>query len=419
MERLKPTFGPVSGTLMMLNIVLGASLFILPGLAAQQTGIASILFWLLAIGLATPLLIAFWVLAGHQPSAGGVAVLIGKAFGQRFFLVASYLFLGAVMLGLPAVALTAGFALQAGFGWPADIAAMVIMTLAIGANFMQTSQAGKLGSIACSVSLILMIGILSVGFWLTPASGLLQSDAVFAALSDKKWLAGLSVIPLIFFAFTGWEVAISLGGEFKSPHRNLPIALAASFFIAAALYMACALMIVHAGPSTFNEAPFVHLLAPVLGARASQFIALFIALLIWANLFAATWSVSRMIYSISQQGYLPAMLGRLSGHIPKYALLAFAAVGLSMLGLHGLAVIEIDQMLTLASLNFLVLYGLVCAVGVGALPRLYQRVLSGFSIVTVVAILLMAASGLYLIYPLLITIFALVVFTACKKSDPS
>lgn len=44
MERLKPTFGPVSGTLMMLNIVLGASLFILPGLAAQQTGIASILF---------------------------------------------------------------------------------------------------------------------------------------------------------------------------------------------------------------------------------------------------------------------------------------------------------------------------------------------------------------------------------------
>ena len=111
MDKLKPTLGPVSGTLMMLNIVLGASLFILPGLVAQQTGIASILFWLLAIGLATPLLIAFWVLAAHQPSAGGVAVLIGKAFGQRFFLIASYLFLGAVMLGLPAVALTAGFAL--------------------------------------------------------------------------------------------------------------------------------------------------------------------------------------------------------------------------------------------------------------------------------------------------------------------
>ena len=126
-----------------------------------------------------------------------------------------------------------------------------------------------------------------------------------------------------------------------------------------------------------------------------------------------------MIYSISQQGYLPAMLGRLSGHIPKAALLAFAGVGLCMLGLHGLAVIEIDQMLTLASLNFLVLYGLVCAVGVGALPRLYQRVLSGLSIITVAAILLMAQSGLYLIYPGVSIILALATFTARKNSDPS
>ena len=186
MDKLKPTLGPVSGTLMMLNIVLGASLFILPGLAAQQTGIASLLFWVLAIGLATPLLIGFWVLAAHQPSAGGVAVLIGEAFGQRFYLIASYLFLGAVMLGLPAVALTAGFALQAGFGWSADISAMIIITLAIGANFMQTRRAGQLGSIACSLSLILMIAILIVGFWLTPSSGLLDTDQLFAALSDKK-----------------------------------------------------------------------------------------------------------------------------------------------------------------------------------------------------------------------------------------
>lgn len=323
------------------------------------------------------------------------------------------------MLGLPAVALTAGFALQAGFGWSADISAMIIITLAIGANFMQTRRAGQLGSIACSLSLILMIAILIVGFWLTPSSGLLDTDQLFAALSDKKWLTGLSVIPLIFFAFTGWEVAISLGGEFKAPQRNLPIALAASFGIAAALYLACALVIVHAGPATFNEAPFVHLLAPVLGVSASQFVALFIALLIWANLFAACWSVSRMIYSISQQGYLPAILGRLSGHIPKYALIGFAVVGLCMLGLHGLAVIEIDRMLTLASINFLVLYGLVCAAGVKKLPCLFHRFLSGLSIVTVAGILLMAQSGLYLFYPVVIIILAGVAFAARKNSGHS
>jgi amino acid efflux transporter len=63
MDQLKATLGPISGTLMMLNIVLGASLFILPGLAAQQTGPASIVYWLLAILLSLPLLVIFCLLA--------------------------------------------------------------------------------------------------------------------------------------------------------------------------------------------------------------------------------------------------------------------------------------------------------------------------------------------------------------------
>jgi amino acid transporter len=70
MDQLKATLGPISGTLMMLNIVLGASLFILPGLAAQQTGPASIVYWLLAILLSLPLLVICW-----QPSGQALAVL--------------------------------------------------------------------------------------------------------------------------------------------------------------------------------------------------------------------------------------------------------------------------------------------------------------------------------------------------------
>ena len=68
MDQLKATLGPISGTLMMLNIVLGASLFILPGLAAQQTGPASIVYWLLAILLSLPLLVIFCLLAAERPS---------------------------------------------------------------------------------------------------------------------------------------------------------------------------------------------------------------------------------------------------------------------------------------------------------------------------------------------------------------
>ena len=391
MDQLKATLGPISGTLMMLNIVLGASLFILPGLAAQQTGPASIVYWLLAILLSLPLLVIFCLLAAERPSSGGVAHLVGAAFGRRFFVMASYLFLGAVMLGLPAIALSAGYALQAGFGLNAGLSAGFIITLAVAANFLTPKRASQLGSTASILSISLLAALIIFGFVATPSSGLLSVEEVFSSRSfTSEFSIGLSVIPLIFFAFTGWEVAISLGGEFKKPKRNVPIAIGASFIIASILYLLCAMVVVHAGVSAFNEAPFVGMLAPVFAG------------LLAVNLFAAIWSVSRMIFSISEQGFLPASLKVLSRGLPARALLLFGSIGLIMIGVHEARFIDIDTMFTLASLNFLCLYGLVAFVGLLQLKRYFQRLLAAIAIASVAAILLMTQSLPALSYPLFI-----------------
>ncbi|CAI8372117.1 MAG: L-methionine/branched-chain amino acid exporter YjeH [Rhodospirillaceae bacterium] len=403
MDQLKATLGPISGTLMMLNIVLGASLFILPGLAAQQTGPASIVYWLLAILLSLPLLVIFCLLAAERPSSGGVAHLVGAAFGRRFFVMASYLFLGAVMLGLPAIALSAGYALQAGFGLNAGLSAGFIITLAVAANFLTPKRASQLGSTASILSISFLVALIVFGFIVTPSSGLLSVEEVFSSRSfTSEFSIGLSVIPLIFFAFTGWEVAISLGGEFKKPKRNVPIAIGASFIIASILYLLCAMVVVHAGVSAFNEAPFVGMLAPVFGVFSSQLIAGFIAGLLAVNLFAAIWSVSRMIFSISEQGFLPASLKVLSRGLPARALLLFGSIGLIMIGVHEARFIDIDTMFTLASLNFLCLYGLVAFVGLLQLKRHFQRLLAAIAIASVAAILLMTQSLPALSYPLFI-----------------
>ena len=418
MDQLKATFGPISGTLMMLNIVLGASLFILPGLAAQQTGPASILYWLLAILLSVPLLVVFCLLAARRPSSGGVAHLVGAAFGARFFVIASYLFLGAVMLGLPAIALSAGYALQAGFGLDAGFSAGLIITLAIAANFLTPKRASQFGSAASILSISLLVALIVCGFIVTPSSGLLSVEEVFSERSlGAEFRVGLSVIPLIFFAFTGWEVAISLGGEFKKPKKNVPIAIIASFIMASILYLLCAMVVVHAGVSAFNEAPFVGMLAPVFGAFSSQLIASFIAGLLTINLFAAIWSVSRMMYSISEQGFLPASLNVLSRSLPARALLLFGAIGLMMIGVHEVKFIAIDTMFTLASLNFLCLYGLVAFVGLLHLKGNFQCLLSAIAIASVAAIMVMTQSLPTLSYPLIIASAGWLAFTLHKDKD--
>ena len=84
MTELKRSLGALSGTAIMLNIVLGAGLFILPGLVAQSTGDYALLYWGIAILLAIPPLITFSLLATNLHSPAGVAELVGSGFGPLF-----------------------------------------------------------------------------------------------------------------------------------------------------------------------------------------------------------------------------------------------------------------------------------------------------------------------------------------------
>ena len=52
------------------------------------------------------------------PNAGGIAHFAEIAYGQAFYSIASFLFMGAVAFGLPAVALTGGYYLAEIFPIP-------------------------------------------------------------------------------------------------------------------------------------------------------------------------------------------------------------------------------------------------------------------------------------------------------------
>ena len=108
MAELGRSLGVWRGTAMMLNIVLGAGLLTLPGLAAMQLGPAAPLVWLACALAAAPLLLVFALLGRQHADAGGLAAILDRAYGAWGRIPATFLFLGAVALGLPAIALTGG-----------------------------------------------------------------------------------------------------------------------------------------------------------------------------------------------------------------------------------------------------------------------------------------------------------------------
>lgn len=418
MNDIKKTLGAVSGTAMMLNVVLGTGLLILPGLTAKLAGHAAFWAWVAAALVSAPLLWVFALLGARFPHTGGIAHIVGRSFGRGGFVAASFIFLGAVSLGLPSVALTGGYyyaAAMVSIGAPAyladaNFAALALLALACGLNLYAPDTAKKIGGAAAVLIGVFIAGILIAGAWALSADmTAAQAQATLQTIVDPArldWRASAAVFFMVFFAFTGWEVSIGMGGEFKNPARNIPIAIAASFVIAAALSIACVLLVLLAGPGAWHEAAFASLLPARFGIVLAAGAVLFIAV----NLFAAIWSVSRLLFTLARDGILPPVIGRLSNAgVPQGAVLLFLVVGGSMLLVERVGDLAVDDFLSYAGLNFFVLYGLVSLVALGKLDGALRKSLACATLVLVCALLAFSATLRGIGYPLALAVVGVLV----------
>ena len=72
-----------TATALYVGAVLGPGVLILPALAAEAAGPASVLAWVGLLALSAPLAITFAALGVRQPEAGGTAAYARAAFGPR------------------------------------------------------------------------------------------------------------------------------------------------------------------------------------------------------------------------------------------------------------------------------------------------------------------------------------------------
>ena len=378
MNDLKKSIGVWRGTAMMLNIVLGAGLLTLPGLAVKTAGSSALLVWLVCALAAVPLLAVFGILGRRFPDAGGIAAVMKRAFGEYAQVGATFLFLGAVTVGLPSIALTGAHYAEAAIGGSVHFYAGILIVLAMLANLGSPEVSGRINA-AIASAIIAVLALLAVFGWFA-VSPSWQDVSVLQETPDIPTF-GLAFM-MVFFAFTGWEVAANLGGEFRNPKRDFPMAMAFSFLVAIALYFVLAVIVVAAGPEAAVEAPFSLILGREFGQLGASAVSLIAVVLIFANLSAAIWAVSRMVYAAAGDGLLPAPFAKLKADIPLNAVTLTTIVLLSVVGISAVGDIDLGVLLAAAGLNFLLLYAGAAA----ALLRLSS--VAAHSVLGVVSLLL-------------------------------
>ena len=130
-EALGRTLTATRGTAILLNIVVGAGLLTLPGLAQKVAGPQAPIAWAICAIAATPLLFVFVLLGRRHPDAGGIAAYAEKAFGPAAQRVAAFLLLGAVAFGLPSIALVGGHYMAQVLPGSVSLYALALVALAL------------------------------------------------------------------------------------------------------------------------------------------------------------------------------------------------------------------------------------------------------------------------------------------------
>ncbi|WP_262181448.1 amino acid permease [Haloarcula laminariae] len=222
-----------------LGTMIGAGIFVLPSIAAEQAGPASMISFF-AGGLVSLLAaISLSELATGMPKAGGSYYYVNRALGPFFgsivgwgmwagltFASAFYM-IGFGQYLLPGLGQYVGF--LAGWGEIGiTVAALVMAALLTGVNYYGVKETGALQNVIVLTLVGLIVTFLGIGIVDGPTIG---------DFNPNGWPAVAATIGTVYVTFIGFEVIATSAEEIKNPSRNLPLAMIAAVVTPTLMYV--------------------------------------------------------------------------------------------------------------------------------------------------------------------------------------
>ena len=322
------SLGVAQGTALYIASVLGTGILVLPGLAAQVAGPASVLSVGLIFFLSIPLAGTFAALAARYPDSGGVASYVRKAMGDTFARISGYLFYFGVAAGTPVVAVMGAEYVVAILEvdrsllpWIAGALYLVPYVL----NLFGVRVAGWVQLFLSALLVFVVIGVIAYG---APAT----SSENFEPFMPYGWVGVGVAISLFVWAFAGWEVGTHIAAEFKNPRKTIPIATAIAIVVVGVAYLALQWVTIgvlgeRAGEGSVPLLTLVNETAPRAGAIIIATIASIVSLGVLNAYLAA---IGKLGASLGRDGDLPTWLsvGSEPDVVPRRSLIIVAFVSL-------------------------------------------------------------------------------------------
>lgn len=364
---LERTLGLTGGLAIGIGTMIGAGIFVFPGLAVGRAGPAAAGSF--AIGAVVALLVALPAseLATAMPKSGGGYYFISRALGTLagavvglslwfglVFATAFYL----VGFGYYAVDTLAELGIAVGEGLVIPVAVLFGAGFTV-LNVTGTENAAKLQN--GIVALLLSILVAFLGYGGLDAVGLVGEPATPERFAPFGAMSVFTTAALVFTSYLGFAQVATVAGEMKDPGRNLPLAMVGSVLTVGLLYVVTIFVATSAFGSerlsTFGETAMVEVGRHYLGTAGAVAIVFGGLLATMSSANASVLSTSRAIYAVSKDALLPRRASRINlRYGTPHVALGMAGGPILVLTATG----QVELLAEVASVLHLVMYGLIC-----------------------------------------------------------
>lgn len=344
-EGLNRTIGVWGLSANMVNIIVGAGIFVLPAIVAADLGSASVIAYLFCGILIALVMLCFAEAGSEVTDSGGPCTYIESAFGPYFGFLTAILFLVSTLSADAAVANAVADLLTVWFPILKEQLLRVIFFLTIFGslafiNIRGVRQGLGLVIITTIAKLAPLLILILIG-WKNVTFVNLQWEFIPSVSS----IGQMSLI--LFFAFMGAESGLSVGGEIKNPQKTVPKAIFIAISGVLILYML--LQTVSQGVlgdslASFRENPLAEVGNQLFGPIGLTLITIGAAVSMFGNLSGEILSVPRVLFGAARDNVIPLPLltrVHLKFATPYISIIVYASIGFLLASLGGFEALAI------------------------------------------------------------------------------
>ena len=316
-------------TASIINVTIGAGIFVLPAVAADLLGPAAPIAYVVCAVLMALIVCCFAAAGSRVSLTGGLYAYVEVAFGPFIGFLAGVLY--ALMAAFAVASVASAFAGSVGALWSAatapPIRALLLVALfgsLAAINVRGVRLGARLIEVITAVKLLPLIVFVAIGIWAVNAD-YLRWPAVPSVAQ-----VGRTAIVMIF-AFVGAEIALVPSGEIRDPARTIPHALFLALTVTTTLYLliqTTAQGLLGPSMSQFAAAPLAEAAGRVLGTGGRLLVLAGAIVSAFGYVSGDMLGSPRAWYAFGRAGVLPAAMTRIhpTYHTPHVAIVVYACI---------------------------------------------------------------------------------------------